>query len=139
MNVDFHHVEEKHNAIHSALLNWSRWVSVRHNIGHVHPMWAKSRSNAWQWHQPIQRDATNALDAQRMEKLVQGLPDPHKQAIRWAYVYRTSPAAACRNMGTTHEGLAQFVRDGRQMLCNRWGLHNPDTALQSRTLARADA
>ena len=126
MNVDFHHVEEKHNAIHSALLNWSRWVSVRHNIGHVHPMWAKSR-------------ATNALDAQAMEKLVQGLPDPHKHAIRWAYVYRTSPAAACRNMGTSHEGLAQFVRDGRQMLCNRGGLHNPDTALQSRTLARADA
>jgi hypothetical protein len=122
MNVDFHHVEEKHNAIHSALLNWSRWVTVRHNIGHVHPMWAKSRSNAWQWHQPVQRESTNSIEAQRMEKLVQGLPDPHRNAIRWAYVYRTKPVVACRVIGTSYEGLAQFVRDGRQMLCNRGGV-----------------
>ena len=64
-------------------------------------------------------------------KLVQGLPDPHRNAIRWALRVPDKPLVACRIIGTTHEG-PQFVRDGRQMLCNRGVGFSPKIVLTPR-------
>jgi DNA-directed RNA polymerase specialized sigma24 family protein len=63
--------------------------------------------------------AVDGLDAQRVAKAVALLPEPHRLGLSWYYVRPTSPAKACRQLGTTMAGLAQFVRDGRQMLINR--------------------
>ena len=35
---------------------------------------------------------TDGLDAMEIERAVANLPEPHRSAVRWSYVYRTSPA-----------------------------------------------
>lgn len=59
------------------------------------------------------------LDAQRLEKAVSALPEAHKFAVRWCYVYRGNPARAARHIGETQEGLARLIEAGRVMLINR--------------------
>ena len=115
--VDFHHVEEHHQAIDARLSNWGLWLQSRPG-GKIHPMWAKARSNAWQWHAPEHRPTCDPLDAQAMEKAVYKLPEKHRAAIRWQYVYRGSPARACRALAVNMDGLAELVRQGRTMLVN---------------------
>lgn len=61
----------------------------------------------------------DSLDAASMEKQVSTLPVRHRDAIRWAYVYRIQPWRFCRNMGITQTQLAELIHDGRQMLINR--------------------
>ena len=85
----------------------------------MHPMWAKSRSNAWQWHVPEHRPTCDILKAQRTEKAVSKLPEKHRYAVRWCYVHRGHPAKAAKKAGVTIDGLYKLVRDGRQMLINR--------------------
>src|SRR5205085_5329088 len=106
-------------AIHGRLENWSRWVSVKRGSGKQHPMWANALSNARQWHEPDIRDSTDLLDAQAMEKAVAQLPEKHKDAIRWHYVFRGGPLHMARKLGVSKDGLMELVRNGRQMLINR--------------------
>lgn len=117
--IDFFYVEPHQLGIHSRLENWSRWVSIRFEAGKAHPMWAKSRSNARQWHAPDLREPTDILDAQAMEKAVTLLPTKNRDAIRWNYVTRCGPLHMARRLGVSKTGLSQLVRDGRQMLMNR--------------------
>jgi DNA-directed RNA polymerase specialized sigma24 family protein len=118
--TDFFLVEDHQLAIHGRLENWSRWVEHRRlKGGKQHPMWAKSVSNARQWHEPDLREPTDELDGLAMEKGVAMLPEKHKQAIRWSYVFRGGPLNMARRLGVSKEGLMQLVRDGRQMLINR--------------------
>jgi DNA-directed RNA polymerase specialized sigma24 family protein len=58
-------------------------------------------------------------DASKVAKAVTALPPPHRAAINWHYVKPVSPRRAAASIGTTLEGLALLVRDGRQMLMNR--------------------
>ena len=116
--IDFHYVEARHHAIDQRLREWARYVAVR-QPSWVHPMWRKGRSNGRQWEAPVIRDEINILRAHETEKAVSALPDMHRSAIRWCYVYRTSPAKVIRDLGTTYEKLDQLVRDGRTMLINR--------------------
>jgi len=113
--VDFARVEDRHRAIHDRLRNWSRWVVVHPHAG-VHPMFKNYRSHAWQWHTPEHRETCDTLDAQWLERLVAKLPSRHRDAVRWAYVYRYTPAIACRELGLSYDGLFKHLRDGRQML-----------------------
>jgi DNA-directed RNA polymerase specialized sigma24 family protein len=117
--TDYFIIEPHQVAIHERLCNWARWVEVRRGPGRSHPMWAKSRSNARQWHSPEPRDSTNPLDAQAMEKAVGGLPEKHREAIRWYYVFKGGPLHMARTLGVSKDGLLQLTRDGRQMLTNR--------------------
>lgn len=117
--IDFFVVEDHQLAIHLRLENWSRCVTVYWARGAQHPMWAKSRSNARQWHEPDLMEPTNTLDGHKIEKAVAQLPIPHRDALRWNYVHRGGPLHAARKLGVTKDGLLRLVRDGRQMLINR--------------------
>jgi hypothetical protein len=115
---DFFYVEESHLAIHDRLLNWARYVQVRGSHWQA-PIWKLGRSNGRQWHQPEIKDHINTLDGHVIEKAVGLLPDSHKQAIRWCYVWKSGPARIKRILGVSDDGLMRLVRDGRAMLKNR--------------------
>lgn len=116
--VDFHRVEEKHQAIHERLENWSRWVSVRFPSW-VSPMFRLYQSKARQWHEPEFRPTCDLLDAAAMEKAVYHLPAVHREAMRWFYVHRYGELKFRREHGLTQDRLIEVLRDARQMLSNR--------------------
>lgn len=121
-SVDFFIVSEAHADIHNRLELWARWVKPRKAGWAVSPMFRHYRSHAWQWETPEVRAPINTLDAVEIEKAVAQLPEKHKHAIRWHYVFKTGPSAMARELGVSKEGLADLVRVGRTMLNNR--LHN---------------
>lgn len=114
---DFHRVEPDQLDIHDRLLNWARWVTPR-TSSTVSPMFRQYRSHAWQWHTPEHRPTCDTLDAVLIEKTLRRLPVAHREAIRWCYVYRCTPAIAARELALSYEGLARHVRDGRTMVRN---------------------
>jgi hypothetical protein len=116
--IDFNRVELKHADINEKLENWARWVTPGRQSW-VSPMFKQYRSKAWQWHPREFSDRARPLEAAAMETAVSGLPEKHRYAIRWAYVWRSSPATAMRALGVSNEGLLLLLRDGRQMLINR--------------------
>jgi hypothetical protein len=61
----------------------------------------------------------DAIDAHLMEKAVYALPEKHRFAIRWWYVFGGNPSGAARQAAVSKECLAELVREGRTMLCNR--------------------
>ena len=132
LHIDFFFVEPAHHAIHAELENWARYVDSSARKSWVHPMWRKGRPNGRQWSMPVIREDIRILDASKMEIAVRKLPEKQAEAIRWCYVYRTTPAVAVRNIGCTYERLALLVRSGRQMLINRNVLHDPSDTVTSR-------
>ena len=117
--VDYNHVPERHAAIHARLENWRRWVIVRPNGWQVAPMFRLYQSKSRQWEAPVIQSPVNTLDAVLVEKAVAALPEKHREAVRWWYVYRRDPAAMARNLGVSKQGLADLVEAGRTMLQNR--------------------
>jgi DNA-directed RNA polymerase specialized sigma24 family protein len=118
--IDYHYVSEKHENVNRLLVQWARWVKVRPTGWQTHPMFAQYRSKAWQWHVPELHTPINTLEAADMEKLVGGLPEKHRDAVRWHYVYTNSPAAMARQLAVSKQGLLDLVIDGRTMLVNRY-------------------
>lgn len=116
--IDFHIVPDGQLAMHDRLLNWSRWVRVNAPRWQA-PIWRLGKSSARQWSEPPIADAVDTLDGHAVEKAVAALPAPHRDAIRWHYVFRTTPSHARRVLGVTNEGLQRLVVDGRSMLSNR--------------------
>lgn len=116
--IDFHIVPDGQLAMHDRLLNWSRWVRVNAPRWQA-PIWRLGKSSARQWHEPAISDAVDTLDGHAVEKAVAALPAPHRDALRWSYVWQTTPARARRVLGVTNEGLQRLVVDGRSMLSNR--------------------
>ena len=116
--VDFHHVADEQLEIHARLKNWESWVKPR-SLPWVSPMFRQARSNSRQWHQPEIRATCDILGAMRMERAIYHLPEMHRTAIRWYYVYPVSPIRVCKTLGVSMESLALLVRDGRRMLMNR--------------------
>lgn len=117
--VDFHHVAPEHEAIHARLNNWRRWVIVRPHGWQVAPMFRMYQSKARQWHAPVIQTPIDTLDAVLVEKAVAALPEKHRDAIRWSYVYCGNPVAMARSLGVSKQGLADLVESGRTMLINR--------------------
>lgn len=116
--IDFHWVADEHLAIHRRLLNWERWVRVRAGTNQA-PIWRLGKSNTRQWHSPEVKEHTDILDGMAMEKAVTKLPPSHRDAIRWCYVWQTTPTQARRKLGVTNEGLQKLIHDARTMLVNR--------------------
>jgi hypothetical protein len=114
---DFHHVGDDQLDVHERLLNWARWVIPR-TSSTVSPMFRQYRSHAWQWHPAEHRPTCDNLDALVIEKTMRLLPVKQRDAVRWAYVYRCTPAIAIREIGVSYVGLAQLVREARFMVCN---------------------
>ena len=117
--VDYNHVQDRHKAIHARLENWRRWVIVRPSGWQVAPMFRMYQSKARQWHAPVIQTPVDTLDALLMENAVAALPEKHREAVRWWYVYRRDPVAMARNLGVSKQGLADLVDAGRTMLNNR--------------------
>lgn len=117
--MDYFYVEPKHLAIDKRLENWAQWVAVR-RPSWVAPMFKMARSNSRQWHAPEIRAECNTLDAAQIEKAVYALPEPHRAAIRWCYVYKYG-AERFRKLhgGIGGDTLLLLIRDGRQMLANK--------------------
>lgn len=118
--VDYNHIATHHEAIHARLVNWERWVRVRPHGWFTHPMFRMYQSKARQWEaSPRIGTPVDTIDAALMEKAVYALPEKHREAVRWWYVYRRDPAAMARSLGVSKQGLADLVEAGRTMLQNR--------------------
>jgi hypothetical protein len=117
--VDFVTVADSHLGIHERLTNWARWVAVRPHGWQVAPMFRQYRSHAWQWHERIIQTPVNVPEAVEMEKAVSQLPEKHREAIRWHYVFNDSPVRIARRLAVTKQGLADLVGSARSMLINR--------------------
>ena len=115
--IDFHYVDDLHEAIHKRLENWARYVEVR-GARWVSPIWKMGKSHGRQWHAPELRPPVDTLDGHKMEKAVERLPVKHRAAIRWNYVYKDTPARTARELAVSYEGLMTLVRNGRSMLKN---------------------
>lgn len=118
-HVDYHLVADEHLAIHGKLLDWARWVHPRSHGWQTAPMFRQYRSKAFQWHTPEIKSALNLLECVDMEKAVSQLPEKHREAIRWVYVWCDGPLATARRLGVTKQGLLELIRAGRTMLKNR--------------------
>ena len=118
--VDYNRVQDRHQAIHARLENWRRWVIVRPHGWQVAPMFRMYQSKSRQWEaSPHIGTPVDAIDAALMEKAVYALPEKHREAVRWWYVYRRNPAAMARSLGVSKQGLADLVEAGRTMLQNK--------------------
>lgn len=117
VKVDFFEVEERHADIHRRLENWAVWCNGTGAPG-VSPMFRLYRADNWE-RSDVTSIVVDGLDAQKIAKGVAVLPAPHRGALSWNYIIRSGPRKACQKLGTTMEGLAQLVRDGRLMLINR--------------------
>jgi DNA-directed RNA polymerase specialized sigma24 family protein len=122
-DIDLHAVRHEHLAIHERAMNWARYVRDGNRSGHgTAPMFRHYRSSEV-WGTDTLRTPIDTLDGHRMEKAVAQLPEKHRDAIRWSYVYVwIQPAKACRGLGVTRSGLADLVHDARSMLKNRGGV-----------------
>lgn len=121
MAIDFHRVEEKHAEIHKRLQNWAQWCNGSSGPADVSPMFrlyrspARARGAEASW----SGIAVDGPDASRIARYVAQLPEPHRKALNWSYLKPINPRRAACDLGTTLDGLALLVRDGRQMLVNR--------------------
>jgi DNA-directed RNA polymerase specialized sigma24 family protein len=118
-HVDFFIVHDGHIAIHRRLEAWASWVRVRPHGWQVAPMFRQYRSKAFQWHTPELRVALNIPEAVEMEKAVSLLPEKHREAIRWVYVFGGGPTVMARRLAVTRQGLMDLIHSGRTMLKNR--------------------
>jgi hypothetical protein len=116
-SVDFHLVHPKHAAIHTRLENWARWCRGSGGSS-ASPMFRLYRSGE-QWGNAEPSVGIDGLDASKVAKGVIALPVRHRAAVNWCYITASNPRRACQSIGTTMDGLAQYIHEGRQMLVNR--------------------
>lgn len=129
---DFSRVDARHDAINLRLEHWAIWVSVRPQPWKTHPMFRQYRSHAWQWHMPEIKIQINTLECHEIERAVSFLPDKHRAAVRWNYVFRKDPSAMARTLAVSNAGLLKLVEEARDMLKNRLrDKIKPDTMRES--------
>lgn len=119
--IDIHHVPARHDAINQRLEEWARWLRVRPIGWFTQPMFRMYQSKARQWeptpHIPV---AINGLQALEVERAVSLLPDKHRAALRWAYVFGWVPVRKIqRELALTPDALIQMIADSRDMVKNR--------------------
>lgn len=118
---DYSHVPPSQWKMHDRLENWARWARGRPGQDCT-PMFRLHRTDSWQDREygaltvvPVDKD-----DAVKIAKAVAALPDKHRRAVQWQYLQNARSATAkARELGLSHQGLADMVQAGRQMLINR--------------------
>ena len=120
-HVDYHRIDPDHAAIHERLQNWRRWVAGKSLAWASHPMWKnlKAKEEFLARERGEYHIAPDLQDAHAIEKAVSMLPEKHRFAIRWWYVYSGNPLKAARQAAVSNARLAELVKEGRQMLINR--------------------
>jgi len=118
--IDLYHIAERHEEAHRRLEEWAKWVRPRRMIA-VHPMFRMYQSKARQWEtDPHIKVEIDSIAAHRIEKIVSSLPDKHRTAIRWAYVFPFIHAGKVRReLGLTEQALAAMLDAARDMVKNR--------------------
>ena len=117
--VDFSAIPSNQKEINERLEEWAKWVRVKPQAWATHPMFRQYRSKAWQWEMPVVQIPVNIIHALEVEKAVSALPEKHRDAIRWAYVFAYIPDNVIRrSLGLTREDLAKVIINGRSMLNN---------------------
>ena len=127
--VDFHHVDPNQKDMDAKLINWASWVRPR-APNWVSPMFRQSQSNSRQWHTPEIRQTCDVIGAQAMEKAVFYLPESHRTAIRWHYVFPVSPAKVCRALGVSMDGLAELAAHPNQLESHRPSIQSGLAAIE---------
>ena len=119
-HLDFNRVAARHDAIDARLSEWARWVKVTPQRWATQPMFRAYRAPKQfesDLYVPI---AINTLAAHEIEKAVSFLPEKHRTALRWHYVWPGLHVNAVRReLGVTEDALLALVNDGRDMLINR--------------------
>ena len=116
---DFHAIRYEHLAVHDSLLNWARCVRVSAASGKPAPMFRHYRASEV-WIADEVRIPTDTEAGWKMERAVFSLPERHRGAIRWHYVFpHRPPAKVAHKLAVTQTVLHQLVHDGRSMLKNR--------------------
>ena len=116
---DFHAVQPQHLIIHDALLNWARVVRDNASGAKCAPCFRHYLSSEV-WISEPPRIPTDSQAGWGMERSVGNLPERHREAIRWHYVYpRKTPSKVAYRLAVTQAMLFQLVHDGRSMLKNR--------------------
>ena len=117
--TDLHYIPARHDAINQRLEHWAKWVAVRPQLWRSQPMFRLYKPPP-QWEARELKVEINTLEAHEMEKLVSQLPEKHRNAIRWSYVYSyIHHGAIMRKLGVTLDGLGLLISQGRDMLKNR--------------------
>lgn len=131
--VDFFMVRDEHRGVDQRLQAWARWVRVRPHGWQVQPMFRQYRPEAWEARENRRTPtaAVNTLEAVDMEKALSNLPDKHKDALRWVYLWSTVTASEARmngwpytvsdirrHLGATKQDLGELIARGRTMLVN---------------------
>lgn len=121
MVVDLNHIEQRHAAIDTRLVQWARWVRVRPSGGATAPMFRMYQSKARQWEtEPHIHIELNEQECLQIEKTVATLPEGHRTALRWYYAFPWVPMSAVRTeLGVSREGLADMLHAARDMLCTK--------------------
>ena len=119
--IDLNYIPHRQEAIHSRLENWARWVKPRRNAWAMQPMFRMYQSKARHWDiTPHIHIEVNALDGQEIEQAVCALPEKHRDAMRWFYVFNFIPPGKIqRELGVNATGLLELLIDSRDMLKNR--------------------
>ena len=115
------HIAQRHEAVDARLTEWSRWVRVKPQGWSVQPMFRGYQSKARHWdiepHIPL---TINTIAAHEVEKVVSQLPERHRTALRWAYVWPGLHVNAVqRALGVTQDALGALLTDGMDMVANR--------------------
>lgn len=119
--IDLSHIPARHDAINARLEEWARYVRYNPQAWGRQPMFAGYQSKARHWDaQPHIHIAINTLDAHEIEQEVSRLPDKHRAAIRWHYVWPWVPVGKVRReLVVTLDALAGLINDSRDMVKNR--------------------
>lgn len=116
--IDYNHVPERQSAIHDRLVNWARWCSGGGGGASVLPMFRGYRDNYFELPGAAQ-SPINAPEAVEVQKTMAHLPEKHRTAVQWCYVYRNNPVRMCQRLGVSRQGLLDLVDEGRDMVKNR--------------------
>lgn len=116
--VDFSHIPPEQDAMHGRLLNWGRACHGGASIDTA-PMFRLAKSADKGGYGAATVEPVDREDAHQIGLAVYMLPEPHRVALHWYYVKRTSVAAGCRALSVRASALALYVIDGRRMLVNR--------------------
>lgn len=120
--VDFFSVRAGHEAIHDRLTNWALWSRGGRGGSSTLPMFRFYRPDGY--HELTASIPVDSLDATRLQKLMVVLPEKHRWAIQWGYVFSFIPVwKVQRELGVTRTGLYDLIHDARSMLKNRGGVN----------------
>lgn len=121
--VDFAAVPPSQWEMHDRLENWAKWCYGRTpRDSDTSPMFNLHRSDAWEDREygaatvvPIDK-----FDAADIAKGVAQLPEKHRKAIQWRYLMGCKNVKGkAQELAVSFQGLADLVKDGRQMLINK--------------------